>query len=430
MKCVRNILLVCLLCAFICGPAFMYVAVKAKLSIPEWLNPESATYLTGGRKDIAVQDNFSVEGFLSKDLQEAAESTLSNVIPARASALLASAAMDRLWIAPSAALCSYDCIPTYGGSYIVYSQGSDALSQKPLIAAPWIENNLERFGGKLSDLCAQYPDKQFVVIVADSTNTSLANPAVLNTTGSFTTSMANEIFERTCSGVTNVSIVDVSYNNPEDYYQNYYTTDHHWNGWGALDAYNKAAAVLATREQGVRVDAAALQAPMKNLGPVSGFDWLQENGSLVREGLMMLNEAVNEPALPFDDIEVTSGDAPFCLSADGVQEMKERYLMAEYDFYQVWYGEWSDTVATNAAAVYPELSALVICDSYGTAFKWIASTGFGEVTTKYDLHDLREETVPLAQTLEETDCDVVFLVARTTSFGYVLDTFPEYMDEV
>lgn len=51
MKCVRNILLVCLLCAFICGPAFMYVAVKAKLPIPEWLDPESAMYLTGGRKN-------------------------------------------------------------------------------------------------------------------------------------------------------------------------------------------------------------------------------------------------------------------------------------------------------------------------------------------------------------------------------------------
>ncbi len=338
----------------------------------------------------------------------------------KANALLANAAMQRISIKNSSDLGFATCYPTYYGSSIIWSPSNNALSQMPLSSTKDVANGINTFTARFSDLAERFPNKNFIVIVADNSNTSLANPVLCTVSDAYTTTMANSSFSDSCSNLDNVSIIDVSLNNPQSYYQKYYRTDHHWNGWGAVSAYLQSLDATNHQKQ--------LEAPLKNLTALSGFDWLVEHGSACRNGLMLVDEPVDEPALPLSEITLEQGTAPAALSNQGVDLMREAGPIACFDFYQTWYGQWIDTVAVNHSAVLPETSALVICDSFGTAFKWVASTGYGRVTTLYDLHDSRDNVEKLSNTLNKNDADTVFLVARVTSYQKVLDRFPEYLD--
>lgn len=408
-------------CLFLCGPLVLCAAQKMCAPVPEWLTAAPARYLAGGSSNSKLLPNLTIEGFANKKLQSAAEDKVGSFIPLKANALLANAFFQRATIAGSADLEFMECYPTHYDSSIIYSPLNRALSQMPLRDTEEVEKGIGEFAAKFSDLAQRFPNKKFIVIIADNSNTSLSNPALQLVSDPYTTSMANVVFTDACAELNNVSVVDAACVDAREYYQKFYRTDHHWNGWGAVDAYMRALDALDDQTSQLRV-------PLENLSPLDGFEWLVEHGSACRNGLMLVDESVNEPALPLRGVTLEKGDPPFVLARDGVACMQEVGPIASYDFYQTWYGQWLDTVAVNSEAVLPDSSALVVCDSFGTAFKWVASTGFGCVATLYDLHDSRTETVPLSKTLESSDSDTVFLVARVTSYQKVLDRFPEYLD--
>lgn len=390
--------------------------------MPDWLTGSSAKYLTGGISNVQVTPYLNVEGFADKDLQTAIEDKISNFIPMKASALLTNAKLQRCAIAESNEVTRWGCVPTHYDSSIVYSGKGDSLSQMPLADAANVQGGVEKFAAGLADVVRRFPEKQFVVIVADNSNTSEANPALGLVAGAYTTADAANVFYEACGGLDNLFVSEVYYQDPQEYYQYFYRTDHHWNGYGAVDAYIKSLDAFDNDT------ASVLRAPLEQLPPLTGLEWLSEHGSACRNGLMIIDESVNEPSLPLSSVLLEEGATPPVVADDGVTLMRESGPIASYDFYQTWYGQWRDTVAVNDSASLPESSALVICDSFGTAFKWVASTGFGRVSTLYDLHDSRSEVVPLSKTLSESDADTIFLVARVTSYQKVLDRFPEYFE--
>lgn len=409
-------------CLFLCGPAILFGALKAGIAVPVELTAEPAKYLIGGVSQSAILPNLNIDGFANKKLQAAIEDSVGNYVPSKANALLTNAALQRAIITFSDLPQSFRCYPTYFDSSVIYDPTCNALAQKPLQDTKEVQNGIREFAVGFADLVQKFPDRKFVIIVADISNTSLSNPALCLSDDTYTTVMLNAMLKKVCAGFENVSVIDCSYDNPRDYYQYFYRTDHHWNGWGALDAYERSIDSLESNY------AERLRGALNDTVSLKGLEWLSEHGYSCRDGLMLINEPVNEPEFSLSEITLEEGSPPLMLLDDGVARMKEAGPIASYDFYQTWYGQWQDTVAVNDGAALPGSSALVVCDSFGTAFKWIASTGFGRVETLYDLHGNRTEATPLAETLLGSDCEIVFLVACAADYQKVLDRFPGYLD--
>lgn len=418
----RSALFSVIVCVFLCGPVVLLAIQETGINVPAWLTSDSAKYLAGGVSSAQIRPYLSLEGFASKSLQSSIEDKLGNSIPMKASALLSNAERQRWAIAGADEFSKWSCIPTYWGSPIAYSRNGDFLCQIPSQRATNAEARTRKFAVALSDVVKRFPEKLFVVIVADESSSSEANPTVALSSGVHTTADVIAIFREECSDLSNFFVPNTYYQTPDEYYRYFYTTDHHWNGWGAIDAYVES---LNALDSGV---AASLRAPLQRLLPLKGLEWLKEHGSACRNGLMIVDESVNEPKLPLSAVSLERGSAPLVACDDGVASMRKAGPIASYDFYQTWYGQWNDTVVLNELAVFSEDSALVVCDSFGTAFKWVASTGFGRVSTLYDLHDSRAEAANLSETLSESDADIVFLVARPMSYQGVLDRFPEYLN--
>ena len=116
------------------------------------------------------------------------------------------------------------------------------------------------------------------------------------------------------------------------------TADHHWNGWGALDSYRAISNEfgLAGLEKFYRADAAMGNVFM--------------NGSYARSGLMMLDEAVNEPSVSLENLTIVSGNAPALATPDPRRYITDKALSAEFDWYHFWYGPSSELVLEGGGA--------------------------------------------------------------------------------
>lgn len=422
----RNIVFSVLISVFLCSPLLLFGATTAGLSVPEWLSAESARYLSGGLEFTNIRKSLSIEGFQSKELQSSIEDKIGNCIPAKASAFLGGAAVQRAAISVSGSYLGFTSYPTYFGSPDVLDSSLDAMFQMPLRDVDGSEAiSVKTFADKFAKIAADFPDKMFVIIVADNSNTSLANPAVSVSDNIFTTADATALFSNAVAELSNVLVIDVAQTKSEDYLGFYYSTDHHWNGWGAVDAYRHAVEAIFNGDE---PSLSAALSPITDLQHLQRCDWLAENGSLSRNGLCLLNEKVNEPELPLADVEVEQGDTPPVATNDGVKLLKEAGPIASYDFYQTWYGLWHDSRLINTKATLPNSEALIICDSFGTAFRWVASTTYEKVETRYDIHDSRDEAGNLRETLQGSDCDTVFLVGRVASFKGVLSRFPGWLN--
>lgn len=420
---IRNTLISIVFCAFLCGPVLMFVAQHLPITLPIWLESETTQYLTGeNSQQVALKENLNLQSFIDKLTQQDIENKIEDFIPAKASALIGSSALERLAIEQSAQLFGFDCWPTYYGSPIIYADRRNALSWEPLKDSPALRESLLQFATKLSDLTANYPDKTFCVLVADDSRTSKANASDSVVSNCFSTQQGTEIFKSALADSENTVVVDTWYEDPEIYYDLFYTTDHHWNGWGAADAYLRAMNAIYDG------DATADTEVVEALQPQSDIDWVDEHGSYARRGLMLVGEKANEPHLPIESFSISGEEAPPAILPNGPEELAEAGLIAQYDFYQTWYGQWFDSIFKNLGAALEDEQALIICDSFGTGFKWIASTEFGEVQTLYDLHDSKEAIKRLSETLDGNEADIVFIVGRVTSYQSVLDRFPNYLD--
>ncbi len=417
-----QVLFMVLFCVVLAGPLLLFAGQRvAHLPLPSWLTSEDASYLIGGVVDADVPSALSVSGFASGQLQQAIEDEISCYIPTKAIAMLSNAELQRDLIAGSAFLTSMDCYPTYFGSRYYFEPEYDALQEKWMQVNPALEEQLSTFADGFADVAEAFPDTEFVLVIADGSNSSEANAGYGLESDIFTTSMAYDFFRSSCAGLPNVFLAETTYADPEEFYRDFYRTDHHWNGWGTVASYRKAVEAFGD-------DAELLRSPFQDLSDLPGFDWLKENGYASRAGLMMLNESVDEPLFHLEGLKITNGaKRPPVLCRDGEEMMREAGPMASYNFYETWYGSSEESVVENGSAVFPDRRALIVGDSFATSFKWLASTGFGTVTTSYDLHNQTADATPLASAIRQTQPDVVFVVAREMDIRMTLEHSPEYL---
>lgn len=368
-----------IVCVVLCGPALLATLTNTGWNIPDAITSDSAKYLSGGISDTDILPYLNIEGFSDGSLQKAAEDTVERYVPAKRNVLLANAKMQRYAIFASSFLTGIQSDATFYKSRFYYTKKNHALSEKALSKTIANQENLRSFGKGLSKLAQLYPDKAFCVIMADDSQTSLANPVVKMASDSISTSQAVQTISDLCKYQKNIAFPDTFYDSEEIYYRYFYTTDHHWNGWGAIDAYLKAAETNAIKSK------VNLGSSLKDIKQQEGLNWIRENGSYCRYGLMLLNERANEPFLDVFNVKV-DGKVNFApvSSKNGIRKLKKAGPIASYDFYQTWYGKKRNVEFTNDDAPISTNDALIICDSYGTAFRWVAAKDFKRVSIKYD----------------------------------------------
>ncbi|MEC4295532.1 hypothetical protein [Adlercreutzia shanghongiae] len=400
------------------SPMTVYGLVNIlKLDISPALTAQDASWLTGGIAEANVRDTMSFEGFERGLFQDSMESAVGNYVPAKASVLLANAAVQRLFISASSSLFGWPCYPTYYGSTKLYSPAHVALAEMPMldetkvVASDVFEKGTRRFGAALAELAKKYPEKNFCVVVADRTSTSSVNPAFSLVSNRLSTDECANFLQRQVTALDNVSVVAKTYDDTEEYYGFFYPTDHHWNGYGALDA---ARGVVSAGMLGDIED------------PVSAIDFgeLFFNGTLSRRGLLCLNRPpIIEPVFDVRSMSVEEGASSYfkyLFAVNGSNELEHQELRAEYNFYGEWYGGDRSVRISNAAGG-EKSKALLICDSYGDAFRWAIAGQYKELYCEMQLKKASYTASDLESWISGYDCEDVYLVAWAGNFAHMKD---------
>lgn len=416
----RNMIFLSVVCLLLLIPGSGLLVQKGLANeCPEWLSSERADYLVGGVQSASPMAHVSLDGFVSGRFQDSLETVIGRHIPGRAEALLMDGALNRLFIDLSNTLFQWECYPTFYGSERLYVPAKDALVRMPEQDKTRLIEGVRDFAKGLSCLAADYSDKDFLVVLPDISDTASCNPAMALVSDPVDLNMVIAELEASLRGVGNVRLVAPAYDDFDAYLQDYYSTDHHWNGFGAYRAYFMSEVALGREE--VKEGASA------NLGAEDALDGLIMNGSLSREGLMLLDEPIHEPCYRADALVVEEGDIPALLEGGpGVFSLYAHELRTEFDFYHIWYGPSSPNKLSSAKG---SESALLVCDSFGSALRWFLGARYENTSVVLDLYGSNRGNETLGQRIEDSGADVVYLNASAYNISRFTDRYPRYFAE-
>lgn len=417
---IRSIVLIVTVCVVLASPMALFVADRGlKLDLPDWMTAQSSSYLSGGIKKASIKKNLCLEGWNSKALQGAVETTVGNNIPFKASALLGNAFLQRQAIAASNMLFCFDVYPAYFGSSGSYNPGQNALSAYPISGKNGFIDDVRATGTQLAEFASRHPDIQFCLVMADQSDYSDANPVSRLVSSRVSTKDCAEALRGAIKGCENVSLVCIAYDDADEYYRNYYRSDHHWNGWGALAAYNEVKSIMNLKD-----------VVLKSEEPVL-FAGYPCNGSYAREDLFLINESPAEPALDVSCFVPEGSGAPYIIREDAANALMATGMKAQFDFYPQWYGA-AATVAKyplENAALDDGSRATVLQDSYNDAFHWLLGLNYQTTTSYSDLKADRTDTTPLAERVRDSDPDVIYFVGNCGAYQRLLKKAPGYFEE-
>lgn len=231
---VRSMLFPIFAALMLTGPAALFCAQRiAHIELPGWLTAEDAVYLSGGRTEVNVRAEATLDGFREGAFQEALETEIGNYIPAKASALLANAALQRCAIAVSNSLFGWEWYPTFYGSNIVSDREDDLLitliGKKTASRAEGLERTAELY----SEIARAHPEIAFYIgMPSSSTHSMLANS--LRSDPIDRAFVDEHFFSKLdpCIVTADLLIDDIG-----EYRELYFKTDHHWQMDGGYRAY-------------------------------------------------------------------------------------------------------------------------------------------------------------------------------------------------
>lgn len=415
---VRDTILSFAFCLFILGPCCLWAtqSLFPTLHLPSWLTAEDAIYLVGGISETDINEHLSLKGFEKEALQSSLETEINNHIPLRADSLLLNASMQRVAIASSNALFGFDAYPTFFSSDTAYYPAANALVDFPRTNGSLLDRAAFTASG-IADLAKKHPDKNFYLVVSDISDTAASNPLGSLISGeAILTKDFIDTMEDSLGNADNVHITSVIYNEPDEYYQNYYTTDHHWNGFGTLDAY-RALAPVASLDQSV-----------SNCNQNLSFTDFPINGTYAREGLMLLNESALEPKFDLSDLEVAESDTPPIASRNSVQTLEALGPKASYGFYPEWYGTTGQAVKSPIVNNSNPLGkkAAVIMDSYGDSLRWLLARNYGSVRCYRDIRGGERGEATLEERISESGAQDIYFVGSALAYTRIPSNFPNY----
>lgn len=415
----RNITLIAILSALLISPLLLFGAQHlAKAPLPSWLTAEDATYLSGDTEAAKVRPYANLKGFLSTDLQSALESRIESYVPLKATVLLGNASLQRAAIAASNNFFGFEAYPTFFGSEHIYLPAQDAVAAAPLPADDTMLHGIEEFAQQLAGYATAHPELEFCLVLADQSDTSAANPAASLVSNAFSTEDVEEILA-TPAKLDNVHLVCVAYDDPDAYYRDYYKTDHHWNGYGALAAYRMVSQEMSLADS-----------RDNNTSAVTFGDLVME-GSYAREGLMFVDDKAREPRYDTSGLTLDSKKiAPVLLpTEEGVEELLSDHNTAIYNFYSKWYGTYQQAAKAplvNEAAPSSD-NALIVMDSFGNALHWLIAQNYRETFCCSDNKGASSgKGVTLDERIASSRATTIYFIQNVSAYSRLTSYHPDY----
>ena len=208
--------------------------------LPETVAAPKKSALEG--RDYAQFPEMTVKTIAKGSFQSGFESYVADHVPLRNELLLANARVQRDTIRVANLAFGFDAYPTFFGSGYLYCRDYDALVDKPIKRSKNSVEHLEKVASRYSALVERHPDIRWVYYLADRSSTSLASPAHGLVSDAADYAYFREHF---LDNLTDkCTVVDGGYVDPDEFFEDHFSTDHHWQIQGAVKAYERISAVF------------------------------------------------------------------------------------------------------------------------------------------------------------------------------------------
>lgn len=236
MQKIRNIVLLVCASGLLCCTMGFKVLNKLNIPVPSALQTNvERSYLEG--RPYTRLPNPSVDSFLSGDFQDDLESYTADALPLRETLLLGKASLQRLSISQMAALLGYDAYHTFFGSGYLHETEGNRLLAAPARQSKKVLNGLAASVDSINDFVASNPGYSYYFAMPYRSDVLGIGPlAGLVSEPVDAEFLQSRIFSRLSPDITQIDLMPSSY---EEFKEDYFKTDHHWNIKGAYKAYCK-----------------------------------------------------------------------------------------------------------------------------------------------------------------------------------------------
>lgn len=415
---IRNAAFAILFILFISGPTFLWIGQDiAHLNLPSWITANEANYLTGSTGKTKVKENFNFEGFKSGQLQKNAEEAINNRVPSRANAILTSAALQKSLIETSGILFNWVCFPTYYGSEVLYDRTYNSLLSTTYVTPRFksgANKGIKEFGRGLAEFASKHSDIEICVMGVEYREKNSSSPAWNLVSNNWSVEECTSLWRSQTESTDNVHIKYNHYDSYAAYLKDHYLTDDHWNGFGAINAYNSIA------------DQLNLPNYSAELPEAKGLDNYLFYGSLCRHGRILLSDrgGLVEPVFPTEGLIVSPNIATAkVLDEENIDPDESMY--ESFDFYLWFYGPKESSTIQNNNAPNNEI-VLIICDSFGNALRWATAPNCSKTFSEYDLAGGAKSETKLATLIEKTRATKVIFVGTILNYSSFIERNPKY----
>lgn len=400
---VRNAVFSILLCVLMAGPLTLFGAQElAKADLPSWLSSEDAIQLAGGVDAESVEDNLSVEGFRQGALQSAMAGVMENHIPLKAAALSGRMAFQRQLIDMSQRLFGYDITPTEVGSDYLYYKDIDAVSYIPVGLAPHEKRGMQQFIADVEGFAERHPDVDVVVYVVGGYQNPAASALYEIDPSCDFKGIMELCSESMKDAPDNLYLLGSEYDSVEEYYRDFFHTDHHWNARGIMKAYGQIADVL--------------DMPAIEIEGETYFDEYRFSGSLGRATLYDIEEIPFDLDIDYSNLRIVDANGNYLRSA-AHDSWASREPGLIRDFYTCYYEDLGGRIIEGGLG---DRNVCLVSNSYGGGMQRPLAQGSASFRGFYDLHPAFPSHTTLDARYDALSFDTVIFVASPkdyVSFG-------------
>lgn len=383
------------------GPLLLFTCQGVlNLKLPSWLTSEDAALLEGNRDKTQITEVLSIKDIIEGKFQSALEQEITGYIPARASAIVENAKIQRSFISTSNMLFQWDCYPTFFSSERIYIPAFNAVSYIPSKILQSLKPNWSLFASGIKSVAEYYPNKHFVLYVVQGYGETSWNPAYELISYPFSTSLCQETMSEVLKDTENVSILTKAYYDGEEFYDNFFTTDHHWNIRGAWNACDQICTELEIKPP--------RQSSYKEI------ESLKYTGATARYGLDLIEETIFDSTNTFDTLNMETSNGTVINCSDHNSFWKLPPLRQRYTFYDSYYDAIGEGTITGGIG---NQTGLLIGNSFKGAIQRPLALAFKSLITRADLHPSRDIEETLQELIESSNVDDIIFVANPGNYN-------------
>lgn len=397
---------------FVClTPAFLFCIQKVHVDVPSWLTSEDAVYLSGGKTDVDLRSKANFGSIMSGEFQSAFEAKVNNYIPAKASALLGNAAVQRCAIAASNRLFGWECYPTSYGSKHVIEKDESRIWQIAIKGQDSLTSGIDALFNALTSTASDNKEVDFLVYCAPcARDVSPYNPSNQLTSNAIQQDAVIAMMEKYQQlSSRNLFFLTKKYDSEDDFGEEYYKYDHHWNIKGAISAYEEICD--------------ALDIEKTDFNDISVMEDSYFIGSQARESLTLFKEPVFDTSFDFGQLSSCSYD----LEYQGQCDLHERYWSSNtynrvFDFHELYFGDMNGCAILGGNG---ERNILLVSDSFGNAPIRLLAQSSNVLYTKPALYNQTKGSTVVRDFIDSGKVDTVILIARYEDLATFMNNNPD-----